>query len=69
MSLDRKDVRAKLAPEMHQALTVICEVDGVDIGEFIERELVRIIRQRLHDASVLAEQTRNLGISGKARER
>jgi hypothetical protein len=29
---------------------------------------VRVIRQRLHDASVLAERTKNLGISGNARE-
>lgn len=66
MSLERKDVRAKLDPEVHEALTILCEVDAVDIGEFIERELVRVIRQRLHDASVLAARTSHLGISGKA---
>ena len=68
MALDRKDVRAKLDPDMHAALTVLCEVDQLDIGEFIERELVRVIKDRVHVATVIAERTARLGISGKNRE-
>lgn len=66
MALDRKDVRAKLDPDMHAALTVLCDVDGCDLGEFIERELVRVIFKRVHGASVIAERTKGLGINGKA---
>ncbi len=68
MSLERKDVRAKLDPDMHAALHVLCEIDQCDLGEFVERELVRVIRERVHAAKVIAERTARLGISGSRRE-
>lgn len=68
MSLERKDIRAKLDADIHQALTVLCEVDDVDIGEFVEREILRVVRERLHAATVIAERTRRLGITGNHRE-
>lgn len=68
MSLERKDIRAKLDPDMHRALTVIADAEHMDIGELIERELVRIIRERVHVATVIAEETQHLGILGKQRE-
>lgn len=68
MSLERKDVRAKLDPDLHEALTVLCEIDELDIGEFVERELVRVITRRVHDASLIAARTERLGITGKVRE-
>jgi hypothetical protein len=68
MALERKDIRAKLNPDMHEALAVLCDVDGCDFGEFIERELVRVIVKRCHAATVIAERTARLGISGNGRE-
>ncbi len=68
MSLERKDVRAKLDPELHEALAVLADIDQIDIGSFIEREIVRVIRARLQVASETHERTAHLGISGKARE-
>lgn len=68
MALERKDVRAKLDHDIHAALTVLCEVDQCELGEFIERELVRVIKQRLHAATVIAERTQRLGISGIGRD-
>jgi hypothetical protein len=68
MALERKDVRAKLDPDMHAALAVLAEVDQLDIGEFIERELVRVVRDRVHAASVIADRTARLGITGISRE-
>lgn len=68
MSLERKDVRAKLDADMHQALTVLCEVDRIDLGEFVERELIRVIRTRVHEASVIAAGTAHLGKVGNRRE-
>lgn len=65
MALERKDIRAKLDPDMHTALSVLCDVDGCDLGEFIERELVRVIVKRCHAATVIAERTSRLGIAGK----
>ncbi len=69
MALERKDIRAKIDPDLHAALTVLCEVDGLDIGEFVEREVVRVIRERVHAATLIAERTARLGISGSGRER
>lgn len=69
MTLPRKDIRAKLGAEQHALLTVLCEVDQVDIGEFVERELERVIWERVHAATVLADVAQRLGISGNRRER
>lgn len=68
MALERKDIRAKLDADTHAALVVLAEVDQVDIGEFVEREMVRVIRDRVHAASVIADRTARLGISGITRE-
>ena len=68
MSLERKDVRFKLAAEMHQALTVLAECAQVDIGEFVEQVVQREVVRRVHEASVIAERTARLGINGKTGE-
>ena len=68
MSLERKDVRAKLSPERHAQLVEICKVDGVDMGDFIESLLLPVIEKRVHDAIELATRLQRLGISGSSRE-
>ena len=68
MSLERKDIRAKLDPDMHEALAVLADIDQIDIGEFVERELVAVIRRRIHDAIQTAERTAHLGVTGKNRD-
>ena len=68
MALDRKDIRAKLDPDAHAALMVLCEVERLDLGEFIERELLKVIWDRVHGATVIAQRTTRLGISGSRRE-
>lgn len=68
MSHARKDIRAKLDEPMHAALALLADVDQVDIGEFVERELVRVIRERLHVATVVSAGAARLGITGNRRE-
>ena len=68
MSLERKDVRAKLDPNTHAALVVLCEVDQCDIGEFIERVLDKVVRERVHAATLIADRTARFGITGNRRE-
>lgn len=68
MSLERKDVRFKLAPDMHTALTVLAETAQVDIGEFCEMVIQREVVRRVHEASLIHERTARLGISGIRRE-
>lgn len=66
MALERKDVRLKLDDDKHAALKAICDLDGVDMGVFIEQLLVPVIEKRIHDAMVLAEKLQRLGIAGSA---
>lgn len=68
MALERKDIRAKLDHELHTALREICELEQIDMGEWIEAQLVPLIEKRVHDAIVLAERLQRAGISGKNRE-
>ena len=69
MSLERKDVRAKLDPEWHEALVKICARDGIEIGEFIEREIERVLAERIHNWILDNDAIAGLGITGKIRER
>lgn len=69
MSLDRKDIRAKLDPDRHAQLRAICEIDGVDMGDFIEAILVPVIERRVHDAIELAARLQRLGMSGSEKTR
>jgi hypothetical protein len=68
MTLDRKDIRAKLDHEVHAALKAICDIEGVDMGEWIEAQLVPVIQKRVHDAMVLADAFQRAGITGSSRE-
>jgi hypothetical protein len=65
MSLDRKDIRAKLDPDVHKALCLLCEVDQLDLSEFVERELIRVIEHRVHAAQYIAANSPSLGFAGK----
>lgn len=69
MSLDRKDIRAKLDPDRHAQLRAICDIDGVDMGDFIEAILVPVIERRVHDAIELAARLQRLGMSGSEKHR
>lgn len=68
MSLDRKDLRAKLCPAKHAQLSVIAECDGKDIGEIVEEVMCEWINRRVSDATVLADRLSRLGTSGNRRE-
>lgn len=68
MALERKDVRAKLDANFHKALTVICETDHMDIGDWVEKLVVMEIRRRVHEAQSIAADTADLGINGSQRE-
>jgi len=68
MALERKDIRAKLDADVHAQLKAICDVDEVDVGDFIESVLLPVIKKRVHDASVLAARLARLGITGSGRE-
>lgn len=68
MSLERKDVRAKLDHDMHAAMKAIARADGMDDGEWIESVLGPEIKRRVHAAKVIVEGLPGSGISGNPRE-
>lgn len=68
MSLERKDVRAKLDPELHAALKIFADLDGVTEAQFIEDLIVPVLRRRIADAKVAAERLASAGIFGNNRE-
>lgn len=68
MSLPRKDIKPKFEPDVHEALAVMADMAGLGLAEFIERVVIRFVRERLSDASELQDRTSHLGILGKIRE-
>lgn len=68
MSLERKDVRAKLDPELHTALKIFADLDGVTEAQFIEDIVVPVIRRRIADATVAVEKLTDAGLIGKNRD-
>ncbi len=66
--LDRKDVRFKLDPNTHAALSVVADADTLDIGEWVERLVSSEVARRVHVYTVAADRLRRLGISGKTGE-
>lgn len=63
MSLPRKEVRTYLDAEIHEALAHIADFENLDLQGFVEREIVRIVHSRLHEASELHRRTAHLGIT------
>lgn len=68
MSLERKDLRLKLDPEIHAGLDVLADVDGKQLAELAEEFVAAEVRRRIHVATVIAERARRLGMAGSGRE-
>lgn len=68
MALERKDVRAKIDPDMHRALSIICDIDHIDINDWVEQLICAEVRRRVHEAQSIAAETKDLGILGKQRD-
>jgi hypothetical protein len=68
MALERKDVRAKLHPNVHRMLQAVAKQRGLTDAELVEEILVPEIMRRIHDAIALADEARASGITGNFRE-
>lgn len=64
MSLERKDLRLKLDADIHAGLALISDVTERDMGLIAESLIVEFVRRRLHEASVLTDKAKRLGIAG-----
>lgn len=61
MSLERKDIRAYLDADVHQALTAICNARGLTVADFVEGLIVPEVRRLSHEAIVIADAIRQAG--------
>lgn len=68
MSLPRKDIRLKVSHDAHVAITVIALADGLLLAEWCERELLKVLRRRVHEASLIAGNCKSLDLSGNGGE-
>lgn len=62
MSLERKDIRAYLAPDVHQAVTRRCNRLGITVADFVEQVVTAEILRIGHESIASAEDFRDLGI-------
>jgi len=67
MSLERKDVRFKLNADTHTQLKAICDLEEIEISDFVEAVLVPVIAKRVHDAIALTDRLQRAGVSGNPR--
>lgn len=68
MSLERKDIRAKLDGSAHAAVVAICRVRGVEISEYVETLILADVAKVAHEAIELADELRAQGFSGTTRD-
>jgi hypothetical protein len=68
MSLERKDVRAKLDGEPHAKLATICRRRGIEISEFVEAVVVAEVERIAHEAIGIADDLKKAGFSGTGRD-
>lgn len=68
MSLDRKDARLKLDPELHDALDEICSQLGTTHADWLESIVAPVLRQKIMETIELAQRFQRRGISGSNRE-
>lgn len=68
MSLPEPDVHVRLSPEMHAALIALAEVEHCAPSRLARRVIEDYIADRAHDAIVLADEFRRLGICGIGRD-
>jgi len=64
MTLPRKDVRFKLDNDMHEALSILAEMDNVNFDKWVEAVICRAIRNRVSAANMLARRVERLSLSG-----
>lgn len=69
MGLPRRDVRAKVDDDVHRDLVACCNLDGVDIAEYIEKLIVRDVKKRIGDAIELVKRAQRSGQTETRRER
>lgn len=69
MSLEKKDVRAKISIEAHAALVAVADLNEKDYNEYASYLLERALLGEAHVAKVFAERVARWGRSGTPGEK
>ncbi len=68
MSLERKSVHVRIAPDLYDRLKVMAEFHHKDVSDMAALWLEKEIVGEFHDFSLAAERMRRLGLSGSGRD-
>jgi len=68
MALERKDLRLKLDADTHAGLSLIADVTDRDMADIVEQLVNEYVKRRIHEASLIADRARRLGIAGNGGE-
>lgn len=75
MSLERKDLRVYLDPDIHAGLQILSDQDRIGLSDLVERITRDYVLDRVHAAIVIAEKAERAGLvrmkavsSGSARK-
>ena len=68
MSLERKDIRAKVDADVHESLRAICTARGIEIADFVEALVVPEVRRLIHEANLIVASLPRSGKNGPHRE-
>jgi hypothetical protein len=64
MSIERQKITSRFDFDMHGAIKVLAEIDGLTMEKWIERETCRAVQKRVHEANVLSASVARLKTSG-----
>lgn len=60
MAIERQKVSPKFDFDVHQALKVLAEIDGLSMERWCERAVVREVKSRVHAANLIVEMAQEL---------
>lgn len=65
MTIERQKVSPKFDWDVHQALKVLAEIDGLSMERWCERAVTREVKSRVHAASVIVEMASKVKLDPK----
>ena len=65
MSLERKDIRVKTSPDLHEKLRIFADIAGMEIAEYCESILQKHAEQKVTETIIGAARLARAGLTGK----
>lgn len=68
MSLPKKDMKVYFEHDVHAAIKVIAECEGLPMGDWIAEVITDVVAARIHKASLLIDAVNKSGIARNDRD-